>query len=355
MAETIKAVKGFNQDMTCTPTEDVKFQYEEGETYEEETADACNKGFHACELPMNAFRYYPPIKSVYHEVEMSGKIDNSENDKVCSSKIKIGAKINIAGIIKASIDIIRGKAEKESAASSGNYGNAASSGYKGNAASSGDYGNAASSGYKGNAASSGNYGNAASSGNCGNAASSGDYGNAASSGYKGNAASSGDYGNAASSGDYGNAASSGYKGNAASSGNYGNAASSGNCGNAASSGDYGNAASSGYKGNAASSGNYGNAASSGNCGNAASSGYCGSAKVEHTNSCAIAWGPESKASGVKGSRLVLAEWKSNGGKYWDEETWTFKGAEMVTVDGKNIKENTWYGLRNGKVIEIKED
>ena len=238
MAEIIKAVKGFNQDMTCTPTDDIKFQYEEGKTYEEEIADACNKGFHACELPIDVFRYYPPTKSVYHEVEMFGDIDDSESDKVCSSKIKIGAKINIAGIIKASIDIIRGKAEKESAASSG---------------------------------------------------------------YKGNAASSG------------------------------------------------------YKGNAASSGDYGNAASSGNCGNAASSGYKGNAKANHPNSCAIAWGPESKASGVIGSHLVLAEWESNGGKYWEEETWTFKGAMMVKVDGENIKENTWYGLRNGKVIEIKED
>ena len=129
MAETIKAVKGFNQDMTCTPTDDIKFQYEEGKTYEEETADACRKGFHACELPMDVFRYYSPTRSVYHQVEMSGKLDNSENDKVCSSKIKIGAKINIAGIIKASVDIIHGKAEKESAASSGYKGNAASSGY----------------------------------------------------------------------------------------------------------------------------------------------------------------------------------------------------------------------------------
>ena len=265
MSEIIKAVKGFNQDMTCTPTDDVKFQYEEGKIYEEEAADACNKGFHACELPIDAFRYYPPTKSVYHEVEMFGEIDSSESDKTCSSKIKIGAKINIAGIIKTSIDIIRKKSEKESTASSG---------------------------------------------------------------YKGNAASSGDYGNAASSGDYGNAASSG---------------------------DYGNAASSGYKGNAASSGDYGNAANSGNCGNAASSGYCGSAKAEHPNSCAIAWGPESKASGVKGSHLVLAEWESNGGKYWEEETWKYKGATMVRVDGENIKENTWYGLKKGKVIEIKED
>ena len=202
MAETIKAVKGFNQDMTCTPTKYIKFQYEEGKTYEEETANVCSKGFHACELPIDVFRYYPPTKSVYHEVEMYGGTDNSETDKTCSSKIKIGAKINIAGIIKASIDIIRGKAEKESAASSG------------------------------------------------------------------------------------------------------------------------------YKGNA---------------------------KANHPNSCAIAWGPESKASGVIGSHLVLAEWESNGGKYWEEETWTFKGAMMVKVDGENIKENTWYGLRNGKVIEIKED
>ena len=56
-----------------------------------------------------------------------------------------------------------------------------------------------------------------------------------------------------------------------------------------------------------------------------------------------------------GSHLVLTEWESNGGSYWDEKTWIFKGAKMVVVDGKKIKENTWYGLRNGKVIEIKED
>ena len=216
MAEIIKAVKGFNQDMTCTPTEDIKFQYEEGKIYEEEVADVCNKGFHACELPINAFSYYPPTKSVYHEVEMFGEIDSSENNKTCSSKIKIGAKINIAGIIKTSIDIIRRKAEEESSASSGYKGNAASSGNCGNAGQLwelwqrrqlwvqgqrrqlfGDYGNAASSGNCGNAASSGYKGNAASSGYKGNAASSGNCGNAASSGYKGNAASSGDYGNAA--------------------------------------------------------------------------------------------------------------------------------------------------------------
>ena len=146
--------------MTCTPTDDIKFQYEEGKTYEEENANVCNKGFHACELPIDVFRYYPPVKSVYHEVEMSGTVDSSESDKICSTKIKIGAKINIAGIIKTSIDIIKNKAEKASAASSGDYGNVASSGYKGNAGIFRDYGNAASSGNCGNAASSGYKGSA---------------------------------------------------------------------------------------------------------------------------------------------------------------------------------------------------
>lgn len=39
----MKAVKGFNKDMTCRG-----FQYKEGETYEEERAECCETGFHAC-------------------------------------------------------------------------------------------------------------------------------------------------------------------------------------------------------------------------------------------------------------------------------------------------------------------
>lgn len=48
MAEIIKSYKGFNKDMTCRG-----FQYEEGKEYEEETADACHSGFHACEYPLD--------------------------------------------------------------------------------------------------------------------------------------------------------------------------------------------------------------------------------------------------------------------------------------------------------------
>lgn len=34
--KTINAIKGFNKDMTCTPTSDIKFHYKEGESMRKE-------------------------------------------------------------------------------------------------------------------------------------------------------------------------------------------------------------------------------------------------------------------------------------------------------------------------------
>ncbi|HIT65973.1 MAG TPA: hypothetical protein IAB61_01820 [Candidatus Merdisoma merdipullorum] len=102
--EIIKAFKGFNKDMTCCPGTK-PFQYEEGKEYEEDSAQACDHGFHACERPLDVFKYYEPSKSVYHEVEQSGEISRCDDDsKVASSKIKIGARLDIAGLVKAQIE-----------------------------------------------------------------------------------------------------------------------------------------------------------------------------------------------------------------------------------------------------------
>ena len=107
--EVIKSFKGFKKDMTCRG-----FQYEEGKEYETEKADACNSGFHACEYPLDVLLYYSPADSVYHKVEQSGDIDRDNDDtKIASTKIKIGASINIAGLVKASIEYIKAKCEKE--------------------------------------------------------------------------------------------------------------------------------------------------------------------------------------------------------------------------------------------------
>ena len=109
MGETIKGYKGFNKDMTCR-----EFQYEEGKEYETDKAEVCEKGFHACEYPLDCFSYYSPSESVYHEVEQSGEISSKkgEDTEIASTKIKIGAKLSIAGIVQAAIEYTSSRAKK---------------------------------------------------------------------------------------------------------------------------------------------------------------------------------------------------------------------------------------------------
>lgn len=67
----------------------------------------------------------------------------------------------------------------------------------------------------------------------------------------------------------------------------------------------------------------------------------------------MAWGYKGKAKGVKGSFLVLADWKCKGNEsssYWEEDMWELKDAVMVRVDGETIKEDTWYTMVDGKVV-----
>ena len=100
MSEVINSYKGFNKDMTCRG-----FQYEEGKEYETERAEACDCGFHACEYPLDCFGYYSPAESVFRLVEQSGVLSrHSDDSKVASTKIKIGAELSIAGLVKAAIE-----------------------------------------------------------------------------------------------------------------------------------------------------------------------------------------------------------------------------------------------------------
>jgi len=143
MEEIIKSYKGFNKDMTCKNK-----QYEVGKDYEEDKAVACECDMHACEYPLDCFKYYPPSKSVYCEVEQSGDISRHDDSKIASTKMRIGAQLNIAGIVNAAIKYTKEKVEKTcieyKAATAGNCG-AATAGYCG-AATAGDSGAATSRG-----------------------------------------------------------------------------------------------------------------------------------------------------------------------------------------------------------------
>lgn len=100
----MKMYKGFDKDLKCRD-----FQYEIGKTYEEPTAELCEKGFHVCEYPLDVFGYYAPgDMSRYCEVDLddvSHKKSN-EDSKRCGKKIAVKAEIGIAGLVKAAVDFV---------------------------------------------------------------------------------------------------------------------------------------------------------------------------------------------------------------------------------------------------------
>ena len=99
----MKSYKGFDKDLKCRG-----FQYEIGKEYEEEKAEACSCGFHACEMPLDVFNHYAPAGNRFCEVEQSGEIDrDGGGSKVASTKIKIGAEIGIPGLVKAQIEWVK--------------------------------------------------------------------------------------------------------------------------------------------------------------------------------------------------------------------------------------------------------
>ena len=123
----MKAYKGFNKDMTCRG-----FQFKEGETYTEDKAELCKSGFHACLNPLDCWNYYNLISSEFHEVELEDVSDEREDDtKVCAKKITIGAKLDIKGLVKASVDFVMESVKDCFGKSNdnGNYAQIGSSGY----------------------------------------------------------------------------------------------------------------------------------------------------------------------------------------------------------------------------------
>ena len=140
MEQKIKAYKAFDKDLSCRG-----FKYEVGKEYEETGyIRVCKKGFHACPYPLDVFGYYAPSGSRFCEVEQSGKIDDSESNKVCSSKIRIGAELDIRGLVKAAVSYVKERCTNECNAEPGKPATAGDRG----AATAGDCG-AATAGYCG--------------------------------------------------------------------------------------------------------------------------------------------------------------------------------------------------------------
>ena len=79
---------------------------------------------------------------------------------------------------------------------------------------------------------------------------------------------------------------------------------------------------------------------------ATNTGYRSAAIVEGKESIALATGIDSKAKGKIGCFIVLAEWKEIDNEYHIVDV------KSAKVDGKNIKEDTFYTLKDGKFVEV---
>ena len=142
----MKAYKGFNEDLRCRD-----LQYEVGKEYEENRAELCGCGFHACENPIDVFNYYPPADSRYCEVELSDVADEESSDsKRCGKRIKINAEIGIKGIVDAFVKFTLNRVDwkKEKSNNTGDWSAATNTGNQSAATNTGYQSAATNTGYQ---------------------------------------------------------------------------------------------------------------------------------------------------------------------------------------------------------------
>ena len=102
----------------------------------------------------------------------------------------------------------------------------------------------------------------------------------------------------------------------------------------------------GYCSAATNTGNYSAATNTGDRSAATNTGSCSAAVVSGDDSIAFVSGYQSKAKGAKGCWLVLTE-RDDGMHIVD--------VQAVMVDGKTIKADTFYTLKDKKIIEATEE
>ena len=111
-------------------------------------------------------------------------------------------------------------------------------------------------------------------------------------------------------------------------------------------GDRSAATNTGYRSAATNTGDYSEATNTGDRSAATNTGNKSAAIVEGKESIALATGIKSKAKGKIGCFIVLTEWKEINNEYHIVDI------KSAKVDGENIKEDTFYMLKDGKFVEV---
>ena len=320
----IKAYKGFNKNLQCQPDDDKPpFQYEVGKEYEESEAELCSCGFHACEFPLDVFGYYPPADSRYCEVELDAIEEKEGDSKRTGKKIKIGAEIGLDGIIKAGVKFILEKAES-CEKGTGDQSVATNTGCQSAATNTGYQSAATNTGYRSVATNTG------------------DQSVATNTGYRSVATNTGCQSAATNTGHWSAATNTGHWSVATNTGHWSVATNTGCQSVATNTGDQSAATNTGYQSAATNTGYRSVATNTGDQSVATNTGHWSVATVSGEGSVACALGYEGKAKGTKGCWLVLAEWKND----------HRKDVRCFYVDGESVKENVFYKMKEGALVEV---
>ena len=146
------------------------------------------------------------------------------------------------------------------------------------------------------------------------------------------------------------ASTTGYKSGASATGYKSGASATGYKSGASATGDYSGALATGYKSGASATGDYSGASVTGYCSSASATGYKSGASAGK-GSVALSVGRDTKAKGSLGSWIVLTQChksKEDGQDYIDL-------VKVAKVDGKRIKADTWYTLKEGKFVIVDDD
>lgn len=100
----MKGYKAFEKGLICRGK-----QYAENTVFEEDDAVICEKGMHFCKDPLAVLDYYPLVDdngnlTEFAEVEALDEPKTDDNQNFVSKKLKIGTKLDFAGLIKASVN-----------------------------------------------------------------------------------------------------------------------------------------------------------------------------------------------------------------------------------------------------------
>ncbi len=98
----MKGYKATNADMTCTPTTDIRYQFEMNKLFVHEgKLDMCGSGFHFCVFPSGVWSFYNKPGTRVFEIEAYDVLDERSGDgaevKMVAQKIKFIREIKIGG------------------------------------------------------------------------------------------------------------------------------------------------------------------------------------------------------------------------------------------------------------------